>query len=50
MVDEDKLQVFPSKGKEIKGKVDETYLRGGLSHPLMHSEKTVHTVHVALVV
>lgn len=45
IVDEDKLQVLPSKGKERRGEEKKTDLEGGLSHLLIHSEKTIHTVH-----
>lgn len=45
IVDEDKLQVLPSKGKEREGKDEKTELRGGRSHLLIHSEKTVQTLY-----
>lgn len=45
IVDEDKLQVLPSKGKEREGKEEKTVLRGGLSHLLIHSERTVHILY-----
>lgn len=48
IVDEDKLQVLPSKGKDRKEKEEKLDLRGGLSHLLIRSERTIHTVHRAL--
>lgn len=46
IVDEDKLQVLPSKGREKEEKTD---LRGSVSHPLIYSEKTFYTVHSVIV-
>lgn len=48
IVDEDKLQVLPSKEKERKAKEEKTDPRGG-SLLLIHSENILHTVHWALV-
>lgn len=47
IVDEDKLQVLPSKGKEREGMEEKTDLRGAPSHPLIHSHRSVHTVYRA---
>lgn len=49
IVDEDKLLVLTVKRKEIKGKKVKTVLRGGLSHLLIHSDKTPHRLHTAFV-
>lgn len=48
IVDEDKLQVLPSKERERKAKEGKTDLGGG-SLLLMRSANSVHTVHRALV-